>query len=189
MTRPGRPARPSRTHTLGRLALAAAATATAVLTGLGTIPGATASPGLDTARDKAARLHRQLTELQTQAALANERYDAAQAELGQVVTARILAERQLQQASADAAGASAVESSTVRAIYRAGGAAALYATVLEGTDPGDVLSRIEAVRTIVDGDHSATKQATSVVADARQIEARLERLALDKTRLEAGVEQ
>jgi cell wall-associated NlpC family hydrolase len=127
--------------------------------------------------------------LQAKAEAAAEDYNTEQAKLGQVVTQHLLAQRQLETAHSDAHTADAVEASTVRAIYRAGGAAALYATVLQSQDPGDVFNRIHAVQTIVDGKRAATNRANVFVGDAAAIEARLGRLAAEQTKLQRSVDQ
>jgi cell wall-associated NlpC family hydrolase len=130
----------------------------------------------------------QLTALQVQAETATEDYNAAQAKLGDVVTQHMLAQRQLEDAQSGAADAGAMEASTVRAIYRAGGTAALYATVLQGTNPSDVFARIHAVENIVDGKHATAGRAKAIVGDAAAIESRLGKLAHDQTQLQKVVD-
>jgi cell wall-associated NlpC family hydrolase len=140
------------------------------------------------ARQRAHQLRVQLEALQVQAETATEDYNAAQAELGQVVTQHLLAQGQLENAQSGAVNAGAMEASTVRAIYRVGGAAALYATVFQGTDPGDVFARIHAVQNIVDGKHAASGRASAIVGDAAAIEKRLGKLAHEQTQLQRVVD-
>jgi cell wall-associated NlpC family hydrolase len=143
-------------------------------------PVSPATPS-DNARERAHQLRQQLTQLQNQAEQATEDYDAAQAQLGQVVTAHLLAERQLEDAQSTVAGANLDETATVRALYRAGGASALYATVFSGSSPGDVFSRLSAVQHLVSGQQVVAKNASGVVADASTIEAHLADLAHQRT--------
>jgi cell wall-associated NlpC family hydrolase len=145
-------------------------------------PAAPANPS-DNARERAHQLRQQLAALQDQAEQSTEAYDAAQSQLGNVVTAHLLAERQLEAARNTVAGASADETATVRALYRAGGAGALYATVFSGSSPGDVFSRLSAVQHLVSGQQLVTRDAAGVVTNAASIEARLADLARQRTTL------
>jgi cell wall-associated NlpC family hydrolase len=170
-----------------RTAAALLATTVGVCLLVATTPsGALASPS-GNARDRAHALHVQLAALQTKAEAATEDYNAAQDQLGQVVTQHILSQRQLQTAQSDAADAGALEAATVRALYRTGGPAALYATVLQGSNPGDVFARLQAVQGIVNGQHAAAHRAAAVVEDAATIEARLGDLAHKQTQLQKTV--
>ena len=174
--------------------LVAAAASSCLLLAVTTPGAASASPALpvkpsDNARERAHQLHVQLEDLHIKADGAIEDYNAAQAKLGQVVTQHQLAKRQLEHAQSDATTADAVEASTVRAIYRAGSAAALYATVLQSNDPGEVFSRIHVVQTIVEGKRAATGRAKAVVGGAAAIEARLSTFAHDQTQLQKSVEK
>jgi cell wall-associated NlpC family hydrolase len=146
-------------------------------------PAHPASPANPTgnARERAHQLRQQLTQLQNEAELATEEYDGAQAQLGQVVAAHLLAERQLQDARNAVSGADAGETATVRALYRAGSTGALYATVFSGSDPGDVLSRLRAVQHLVSGQQQVATDAAGVVIDAASIEAHLADLAHQRT--------
>jgi cell wall-associated NlpC family hydrolase len=152
-----------------------------------TIPGAAYASPSGNARERAHRLHAQLTDLQVKAEAATEDYNAAQAKLGNVVTRHLLAQQQLQDARFGAADASAIETSTIRALYRTGGSAALFATVLESHDVGEVFSRLRAVQDVVAGQHATARRAASVVEDAATIEARLRQLAREQTELQKTV--
>jgi cell wall-associated NlpC family hydrolase len=145
-------------------------------------PALPAAPS-DNARERAHQLREQLSQLQQDAEQATEEYDATEAQLGQVVTAHLLAQRQLEDARTASAGANAEETATVRALYRAGGAGALYASVLSGSDPGDVLSRLRAVQSLVGGQQQTINAAAGVVNDAAGIEAHLADLAHQQTTL------
>jgi cell wall-associated NlpC family hydrolase len=137
------------------------------------------------ARERAHQLRGQLAQLQNQAEQATEDYDAAQSQLGQVVTAHLLAEQQLEQAQNTVVVANDAETATIRALYRAGGSGALYATVFSSANPADVFSRLNAVQHLVSGQQLAARSAAGVVGDAASIEAHLADLARQRTTLSA----
>ena len=172
--------------TLGATPLAAASPAQAQTPTVTLAPAAPTSPSAN-ARERAHQLRQQLAALQQESEQTTEEYDAAQEQLGQVVAAHLLAERQLEDARTTVAGASADETATVRALYRAGGASALYATVFSGSNPGDVFSRLSAVQHLVSGQQLATNAAAGVVQDAAGIETRLADLAHQRTALSTRV--
>ncbi|MDT7573095.1 MAG: peptidoglycan DL-endopeptidase CwlO [Actinomycetota bacterium] len=149
-----------------------------------TTPKATS---LDDAKAKARALRLQVDRLRTEAERATEAYDAAYDELGHVVTAHLTAQRALDNAVSTAATTSSTASHRVRALYMSGGSPALYATVLQGNDISDVLTRLQSVRRVVDGDRTARTAATKDVADRRGAEKRLAELAARRTKLEAAV--
>src|SRR3954453_22456565 len=103
---------------------------------LGAPPPASAAPKLPTdptgdARARAHQLRVELAQLQTETEQATEDYDSAQSQLGQIVSAHILAEQQLQNAQNTVAGEGDAHAATIRALYRTGGPSALYATVFD----------------------------------------------------------
>jgi cell wall-associated NlpC family hydrolase len=154
-------------------------------TSAATRPSVVSAPA-DTAADARARahqLHQQLTQLQSETEQATEEYDATQAQLGQVVAAHVLAEQQLEAAQNAVAGATTDQTATVRALYRAGGAGALYATVFSGSDPGDIFSRLNNVQHLVAGQQLLAHTATGIVNSATAIEAHLSQLAAQRTTL------
>jgi hypothetical protein len=78
-----------------RLVAVAAVTTSAVLAVPGGVAGA---DPLHDAKARAAALAQTVDQLQTRAEVASERYDAVEAQLGQAVTARMLAQRDLEAA-------------------------------------------------------------------------------------------
>jgi cell wall-associated NlpC family hydrolase len=68
-----------------------------------------------------------------------------------------------------------------------GGAPALYATVLQGDDIGDVLSRVQAVRRVLGVDRTAARMAGRTVAERAGAERRLGELAARRTSLQTVV--
>ena len=146
-----------------------------------------AASSLGDAKAKAKALRIAVDRLQLQAEQATEAYDAAYDELGQVVTQHLSAQRALDNALTSADDSSATASRRVRALYMSGGAPALYATVLQGSDIADVLTRLQSVRRVVDGDRTASQSANSTVVARRKAEAALAELAARRTALQASV--
>jgi cell wall-associated NlpC family hydrolase len=142
---------------------------------------------LSDAKAKAKALRLAVDRLRVQAELATEAYDASYDELGQVVTQHLSAQRALDNAVSSADNSSATASRRVRALYMSGGAPALYATVLQGSDIADVLTRLQSVRRVVDGDRTASQTASNVVQSRRKAEADLAKLAARRTALQTSV--
>jgi cell wall-associated NlpC family hydrolase len=146
-----------------------------------------AATSLGDAKAKAKALRLAVDRLRIQAERATEAYDAAYDELGQVVTQHLSAQRALDNALSSADNSSATASRRVRALYMSGGAPALYATVLQGSDIADVLTRLQSVRRVVDGDRMASQSASNTVVARRKAEADLAKLAARRTALQAAV--
>jgi peptidoglycan DL-endopeptidase CwlO len=149
-------------------------------------PARPAAP-IDDAKAKARALRLEVDRLRTQAELATEAYDEAYDELGRVVTAHLTAQQALDTAISHADDSAGTANRRVRALYMSGGAPALYATVLEGTDISDVLTRLQSVRRVVDTDRTARAAASTNVASRRKAETDLARLAARRTQLQAAV--
>ena len=164
-------------------ALAAAVTA-GLLTTVFAVP-AGADPVGD-ARSRAAALANTVSQLQTKAEIATERYDAVEAKLGEAVTARMLAQRDLDAANASLADTTAVSTDHIRALYEAGGPTTLLATVLDGSDLTDALARYHDVGLLLDGDKARVNDATAHAERIAEVEARLATTATNVTRLQAA---
>jgi cell wall-associated NlpC family hydrolase len=174
-----------------------------VLIAIGLTAGLTASAGLltapaqaaparpnaslDDAKAKAKALRLAVDRLRDQAEQATEAYDAAYDELGRAVTAHLSAQKALDAAMSSAATSSDTASRRVRALYMSGGTPALYATVLQGSDISDVLTRLQSVRRVVDGDSSARTAAGQDVVARRRAEVQLSKLAARRTALQSSV--
>ncbi len=170
--------------------LGAALVLTIALAGVGLGPAglgspAHASPALQSAQQRAADLRHRIDALGVAAEQASERYDQLTGALGEAVNQHVSAEQSLQRVRSEAAAGAGATDSRVRSLYESGGQAALYATVLRGTNLHDVLARFHAVRSIVVEDHRALTQADRAVESAAAIEVRLRSLAVTQTRLEA----
>jgi hypothetical protein len=111
---------------------------------------------------------------QVDAALAA--YDSALGGLAGAVNGNVTADTALNSATRAAAVADAQAAARVRAIYRSGGPMGLYASVVEGSSPSDVLSRVRVVQRLVATDYHALAsgrlvlgQAAARAADARAL--------------------
>ena len=152
---------------------AAALAATATLSGVALAPSTAGADPLGDARSRAASLAAAVTRLQTQAEVATERYDRVEAALGAAVTQRLLAERQVEVDQQEANAASSLVTDRVRALYESGGRVSLLATVLDGSDPADLVARMHTVGAILDAGDSDVAAAQAVVARSTETAARL----------------
>ena len=171
-----------RPRRLTALAAAVAGIAAAITLPVGT---AGADP-LGDAKARAAALARTVADLQTRAEVATERYDAVEAQLGQAVTASMLAQRDLEAARSQTQQDQDLAGARVRALYESGGATALYASILDGNSPTDLFDRYHDVSVVLGVDH-ATVRADETRADAAaRITAKLSALAHKVTNLQAA---
>jgi cell wall-associated NlpC family hydrolase/outer membrane murein-binding lipoprotein Lpp len=147
-----------------------------------------ASPDLADARAQAAALAAEIDALEIDVATAAEDYNAAADDLASVVT-RMLTADDVATDIADAAYEQRrANTARVSALYRAGSELSLYATVLDGTTPNDVVSRMRAVQNIVGDDHAALLDANGQLAAAEAERDRLDALADQRRTLEVRAE-
>ena len=139
------------------------------------------------ARHQAAVLRAQVNALQLQAEQASEVYDAAYDELGRSVTAHLSAQRELEAARSTAGASGSRAGRRVRALYMAGGASGLYASVLDSADLGEALRRLHQVGSVVDGDQRVASDASHAVTDQLAATRRLAAAAAASTRLQTTV--
>ena len=167
--------------------LAASVAAVAVgVTGLfAVLPAPAGADPVGDARARAAALARTVQTLQDQAEVATERYDALEARLGAAVTARMLAQRDVDAANAGSDTAQAISEDRVRALYESGGPTTLLATVLDGSNLSDALARYHDVSIVLGTDHSRIDDAEALAARAETVAARLADAASAVTRLQA----
>ena len=164
----------------------------AVLTApvLATLP-ASAAPArpspLREATARAAALRTEVDALRIQAEQATEAYDEAYDALGRIVTRHLSAQQALDRAVEGAGQTGRTSALRVRSLYMAGGAPALYASVLQGNDLGDVMSRLQALRSVVGTDKRAGLTAGRLVVAQAQAEAELAAASAQQTRLQATV--
>ena len=130
-----------------------AALATAVVLSL---PVVVALPAhADSAADADARANKLLAQVaaiqkQVDAALSN--YDGALSGLGGAVSSNIEADTALGAATQEEQVAKQEAAARIAALYRSGGTFGLYATVLGGSDPSDIFTRMQVVRRVVTTD-------------------------------------
>jgi cell wall-associated NlpC family hydrolase len=154
----------------------AAAFLAATMTGLTTAGGAAHADPLGDAKAQARQLQAQIVQLQLRVELASEKYDGLEAQLGQVAGE----EQQAAQASTAAAKAAEADRTIVdsraRALYMSGGTVGLYASVLTGGDPNQLLAGLHSVQALSDADKHALGAVTASVETARQAAAALSAL-------------
>ncbi len=150
---------------------------------------ATAAPAapVGDATHRAAVLRAQVDALQVQAEQASEHYDAAYDELGRAVTAHLSAQHELSAATSTAGASGDLAGRRIRALYMAGGASGLYASVLSSTDLSEALHRLHQVGAVVDGDRQVAAVASLAVSDRLDAEQRLARAAAISSRLQTAV--
>ena len=162
----------------------AAAVTVTVFTALLAAP-AGADPVGD-ARARAAALAQTVAQLQTKAEVATERYDAVETKLGAAVTARLLAQRDLDAANTSSDADAAVTADHVRALYESGGPTTLLATVLDGSDLTDALARYHDVGMVLGVDQNRTSDAEARARHIADVEATLAATASTVTKLQAA---
>ena len=153
---------------MSRSALAAIGGLLALTTVTGT--AASADP-LGDAHAQARQLQAQVSHLQLQVEVASEKYDGAQTHLAELVTEQAQAAHVAADARATADNARAVADSRARALYMSGGTIGLYASVLSGQNPNQLLAGLHSVQAISDADNHAlltvaSSEKTAEAADA-----------------------
>jgi membrane-bound lytic murein transglycosylase B len=128
------------------------------------------------AEARAKKLLAQVEAIQKQVDAALAHYDDALSGLAGAVGDNVTADTALGDATQAEQTANDQAAARVRALYRGGGTFGLYASVLDGTDPADMLSRLQVVQHIVSSDQQVLlagkrtlAHATSNAADARRV--------------------
>jgi cell wall-associated NlpC family hydrolase len=151
--------------------LAGASAAVALVTGvsLSTMTSAAADP-LSDAKAQASHLQAEVADLQVKAEQATERYNAAEAALGDLVGQQRLAQEQAAAAQAAVDASRAIVNERARALYMSGGTYSLYASVLDGADLADVMAGMHDVQaqSNVDKRSLAAVDAATKVAQQAQ---------------------
>src|SRR5271154_1931490 len=104
------------------------------------ITPATADP-LTNARERAAALVKIVDQLQTQAEVATERYDGAEAKLNLAVAERGQADQALNAIQTTASAAQQTVADRARALYESGGDPTIIASLLTDANPLEALDR------------------------------------------------
>jgi cell wall-associated NlpC family hydrolase len=170
-------------RTRGRLVAVLAGVALA----LGSASPASASPGLDVAKRKAAALRKAVDALELKAAQAVEDYNAAYDDLARAVSARLAAQAEVDRAQALAEAGSDAYAQRVRSLYMTGGTMTLYASVMGATDLHDAFGRLANVNSVLRHDGVTVATADEAVARATVAANRLRDVARRQTRLERSV--
>jgi peptidoglycan DL-endopeptidase CwlO len=139
---------------------------------------------LGDARARASALAASVTRLQTQAEVATEHYNKIEAELGAAVTNQMLAERQVEADQEQVAQAAAIVDDRVRALYESGGRVSLMATVLDGSDPADAVSRMHVIGTLLGSGNSDIAEAQATVDRSTRTQTQLAAAASRVTALQ-----
>jgi cell wall-associated NlpC family hydrolase len=148
---------------------------------------ASAEPRLANAKARAAALSEQVRELEVRSEVAAERYNEANAELQQIVNQYVLAERAADDADLSARQATGVQVDRIRAVYMAGGQAALFASVLDSGDIAEVIDRVGTVDALVNADRHRSQVAAADADRAHEASKDLEALSLKRTDLQQKV--
>jgi len=135
------------------------------------------------ARTQAQRLRTKVNRLQAQQDIAEERLGYLRDQLAAASTRAISADQQLQLLTNGAATAHQQEVNRIRAIYMAGGAPALYSSILGGTSLSDVVIRIATVDQVLTNDATQRVDAATAAARSRQLHAQLQAVARARAQL------
>jgi cell wall-associated NlpC family hydrolase len=171
----------------GVAALAVALVATLAGTTAAALPsraaGASGDPGV-----RAAALAAQVSRLQVAAEAASERYDAAQAALGQVVTAHLLADQAVSSAQGQLDATAGQEDTGLRALYESGGTLGLYASVLAPGGLSGLDEQMVTIRRLLGGEEAASRGEAVAAARVTRADSTLAGLAATQTRLVAAAQ-
>ena len=169
-----------------RLLAAVAASAVGVAAAVALPASSAGADPLGDARARAAALARTVADLQTRAEVATERYDAVETQLGAAVTARMLAQRDLEAAQTQTQADQDLAGARVRALYESGGAPALWATVMDGADPADAMARYHDVSVVLGLDRATEKADRTRADQIAKSTAKLAALAAKITKLQTA---
>jgi cell wall-associated NlpC family hydrolase len=159
--------------------------ATGVLASVvGTVPIASAT-SIGDARAQAAALTASINQLQTKAEVATERYDKAESQLSQAVTAQEQADQALDAVQASATEAQQELIDRTRALYESGGDPVLLATLLSGEDPVDAIDRYHLASAVIGYESRSAAAAASTVASAQALDTRDAAITSQVTTLQA----
>lgn len=162
------------------LPLAAALTASATVA----LTGSASAESVASAKTQAAALAQRVQQLQTQAEVATERYDAVQSRLSQAVSEQIHANASLGSITARADSAAQDVSQRAQALYESGGSSNAVANLLTGQDPTTAISDYTLSASVATYEARKAAAASRTVAGARRLEARDGRIAASVTALQ-----
>jgi cell wall-associated NlpC family hydrolase len=160
-------------HRLTALAATLAALATLVTWVAVGVTGVARADPLANAKQQAAALQVQVTQLQLRVEIASEKFDGAQADLAQLINAQEQATRAATAATVAAQNARAAAESSTRALYMSGGITGLYATVLTGENPASLLDGLHSVQVVSDAATASLAHVDSAVQGAADADAKV----------------
>jgi hypothetical protein len=131
--------------------------------------GPAAAESAAQAQAEAKRAAGEVAALRPQLQAALRSYDQALAGVSGAVTAGIGADQRASLAQSLAAQERRTHSARARALYMAGGTAALYATVLSARSPGEVLRRGDGIRSVLAAGASRAEAAEAAASDAQLV--------------------
>jgi len=138
-------------------------------------PGHAHADSAASAQERANKILKQVDAIQKQVDAALAKYDGALTGLASAVNNNVASDIALGDAAAANQQAQNEAVARIRALYRTGGEASIYATVLGGGDPADIFSRMQIVQRVISTDdlvvhtNQRTLQAASLNAtDARK---------------------
>jgi peptidoglycan DL-endopeptidase CwlO len=136
-------------------------------------PAVPPSPKLLAAEQRATALRMAVDALTLQAEQATEALNRANEQLAQADADHAAAALALRQAQLAALSAAAERDDRVRDIYKDGGSAGLYASMLAGTDVADLLRRSHLLRDVLANDQAVSDTARAAMLAATAAEARV----------------
>ena len=136
-------------------------------------PAVAPSPELLAAEQRATALRMAVDALTLQAEQATEALNRANEQLAQADADHAAAALALRQAQLAALSAAAERNDRVRDIYKDGGSAGLYASMLAGTDVADLLRRSHLLRDVLANDQAVSDTARAAMLVATAAEARV----------------
>lgn len=150
--------------------------ASALLASVMTAGRTAAADPLGDAKAQAAKLQRQVAQLQVQTEQAAERYNAAEAALGDLVGQQRAAQEQLAAAQSVVSTNRAIIDERARALYMSGGSFSLYASVLQGADPTMVMAALHDVQSQSNVDKKTLASVDDATKKAAAAQARVDQL-------------
>ena len=138
-------------------------------------------------RAQAAALAQSVQNLENQAEIASERYDKAESELQQALSAQTQADQALDAVQADAAAAQEELVIRTRALYESGGDPALLASMLDGNNPIDALDRYHLASAVIGYEARTASAAAATVANAETLDNRDQAITAHVAELQSTV--
>ena len=160
-----------------------------------TVPSPDPAAGSEVVRAQVAALTAQVDQMDVQAEIAVEDWNAVTAELDALVTQEVQAQAALDDAGRALQADRAVATRRVRALYRAGGTTEIAWTVLAGATDGtgtglaQAASGFQAARVVLDSDAASVERARGRVDVAVTSSSQVQRLRRERAVLQTEAEE